>query len=337
MGGRGAVATRVRPVVSARMALHASVHALRHPAALAFGGVYLAATVALVVTGHADLLAFQISIDALLAVLCALTLAMTAGAPSDMHIGSAGDGQGTFSPQPPPAPAVSLSRRERQHANLNQPEERVAARDRLCPALQLAFTALYTAYVAVLINGHAPAPVPLAALNSAADHLPMYVRDPLLYFALPALALAAPGLRRRELGLGRGWRAWRVTAVWSVVPLYVVALALAAGAATPSALFDSLAGNVLRNGFFEEFLWRGAVLGRLRPLMGTGWAVALSSLGFGLWHLGPDTSRLGGNLAAGLAYCVVCQATVGLGFAVAYVRTRNLLAPSVAHVLFNVA
>lgn len=302
MRGRGAAAAVVeRPAAGARTEIQASFRALRHPAAPAFGGVYLAATVTLVVTGHADLLPFQIGIDALLAALCILTLALTAGAPS---------------------------------------EERSAARARWRPPLQFAGVALYTAYVAVFVNGHAPAPSPLAAVNRSADHLAVYLRDPLLYFAVPALVLTAAGLRGRELGLGRGWRAWRawrVAALWSVVPLYVVALALGAGAATPSGLLDSLTGNALRNGFFEEFLWRGAVLGRLRPLVGTGWAVALSSLGFGLWHLGPDTSRLGGNLAAGLAYCVICQATVGLGFAVAFVRTRNLLAPSVAHVLFNVA
>lgn len=33
----------------------------------------------------------------------------------------------------------------------------------------------------------------------------------------------------------------------------------------------------------------------------------------------------------------MAQGMVGLGWAVAFVRTRNLLAPSVIHVLFNVS
>jgi membrane protease YdiL (CAAX protease family) len=294
----GTIATAACPATAIGTALKAITRALRHPAAWTFVGIYIVATAALVVTGHADLLPFQVGIDAILAVLSGLTVIMTSGAPG---------------------------------------EEGAAPSARGRAMLQLALAALYTVYVAVFINGHAPAPAPLAAVNHYADGLPVYLRDPLLYFALPALALAATGAGRRALGLARGWRAWRVAALWGIVPLYVVALALAAGAATPAGLLASLIGNALRNGFFEEFLWRGAILTRLRGVVGTGWAITLSSLGFGLWHLGPDTARLGGNFVAGLAYCVVCQATVGLGFAVAFVRTRNLLVPSVAHVLFNVA
>lgn len=297
--GRPSTSSATMQAVAGIGATHkATGRALRQPAVRAFVGIYIVATVALVFTGHTDLLPFQIGIDAVLAALCALTFVLTKDGPAE--------------------------------------EEETPSRGGRV-MLQLALVAFYTAYVAVFINGHAPAPGPLAALNRSADHLPAYLRDPLLYFALPALALLAVGARWRALGLARGWRAWRVAALWGIVPLYVVALALASRAAHPAGIAASLVGNALRNGFFEEFLWRGAILTRLRAVVGTGWAVALSSLGFGLWHLGPDTSRLGGNLAAGTAYCVVCQATVGLGFAVAFVRTRNLLVPSLAHVLFNVA
>ncbi len=46
-------------------------------------------------------------------------------------------------------------------------------------------------------------------------------------------------------------------------------------------------------------------------------------------------SQLPGNPLAALAFTIVAQATIGLGLAIVFVRTRNLLAPSVIHVLIN--
>ena len=94
--------------------------------------------------------------------------------------------------------------------------------------------------------------------------------------------------------------------------------------------------NSLNNGFFEEFLFRGALQTRLRRLAGPGWALVLQALIFGPWHLGlgfTDTGHAGWLPA--LASTLVHQAVVGLGFGVIFERTRNLLAPSVVHVVAN--
>jgi membrane protease YdiL (CAAX protease family) len=99
----------------------------------------------------------------------------------------------------------------------------------------------------------------------------------------------------------------------------------------------SLVGNSLRNGLFEEFLFRGALLTRLSRLYGIPWGIDLSSLLFGFWHLGAALGSAQGNVLVALAMTTVAQGMVGLGWAVAFVRTRNLLAPSVIHVLFNVS
>ncbi|MFN8513870.1 MAG: CPBP family intramembrane glutamic endopeptidase [Thermomicrobiales bacterium] len=92
----------------------------------------------------------------------------------------------------------------------------------------------------------------------------------------------------------------------------------------------------MNNGFFEEFLFRGALQTRLRALGGPGWALVIQALVFGAWHLGlgyTNTDHAG--LLPALASTIVYQATLGLAFGVIFERTRNLLAPSVAHILVN--
>jgi len=92
----------------------------------------------------------------------------------------------------------------------------------------------------------------------------------------------------------------------------------------------------MNNGFFEEFLFRGALQTRLRALRGPGWALVIQALVFGAWHLGlgyTNTDHAG--LLPALASTIVYQATLGLAFGVIFERTRNLLAPSVAHILVN--
>ena len=99
----------------------------------------------------------------------------------------------------------------------------------------------------------------------------------------------------------------------------------------------SLIGNSLHNGFFEEFLFRGVLLTRLSRLFGTIWRMVLSSLLFGFWHLGAALCSAHESLLAALAMTTLAQGLLGLGWAIAFVRTRNLLAPSVIHVLFSVS
>lgn len=108
------------------------------------------------------------------------------------------------------------------------------------------------------------------------------------------------------------------------------------GPAARPARCGRLLSNALNNGFFEEFLFRGALQTRLRPLVGVGWALVLQALVFGVWHLGlgfDDTSHVGWPEA--LASTLAHPAVIGLAYGVAFERTRNLLAPSVAHVLAN--
>ena len=68
----------------------------------------------------------------------------------------------------------------------------------------------------------------------------------------------------------------------------MVAVSLLVGGTQISSLGFGLLHNSLRNGFFEEFLFRGALLAILIQLVHMQWAIVLSSLLFGLWHLGAN-------------------------------------------------
>lgn len=83
--------------------------------------------------------------------------------------------------------------------------------------------------------------------------------------------------------------------------------------------------------FWEETLFRGDLLGALAARVGTAWAVALSSVVFGLYHLGWSdvTAGVGGVLSLNILLKVV----MGIVFAVSAVRTRSLVPSAIAHAL----
>ena len=162
------------------------------------------------------------------------------------------------------------------------------------------------------------------------------VANPVQYFVLPFILLLALGARPGELGLGRGHRVLRASLVWLVVPGLILLWPAAAGALPPQTFARRVIGNFFQNGFFEEFLFRGALQTRLRLFLSGPWALATQALIFGLWHLRSNTESFGGNVVAGLAWCVVSQGVIGLAFGYVFHRTRNLVAPTVAHVMMNV-
>lgn len=77
----------------------------------------------------------------------------------------------------------------------------------------------------------------------------------------------------RDLGFQHGYRSWRVIAAWCLLPIVLILLNLVRGQMTIGYVATSLVGNSLRNGFFEEFLFRGALLTRLSRLLGSAWGL----------------------------------------------------------------
>lgn len=161
------------------------------------------------------------------------------------------------------------------------------------------------------------------------------VVNPAQYFVLPLMALLALGARPAELGLGRGHKVLRPCLVWLAVPLVFWFILLIDGQLTWMRLLRAVVSNALQNGFFEEFLFRGALQTRLNRLTTIGWALVLQALIFGVWHLDANSGVAPGDPLAALAACVVGQAVGGLAYGIVFLRTRNLIAPSVAHVVMN--
>lgn len=161
------------------------------------------------------------------------------------------------------------------------------------------------------------------------------IATPVLYFLIPVALLLLLGASWRELGLGRGYRNWRVTLFLSFLPLVALVIFLVTAATSLVTLVFRLIGNTFQNGFFEEFLFRGALMTRLSYLIRGDWGLVLSSLMFGLFHIGLQTGALHGDWLAGAAYAIIDQAIFGLAMAIIFLRTRNLLASSVFHVLLD--
>jgi membrane protease YdiL (CAAX protease family) len=161
------------------------------------------------------------------------------------------------------------------------------------------------------------------------------VANPVQYFVIPLVLLLALGASFRELGFAPGQRSWWVSAAWLVIPLIVFAVMLLTDGLTLPVLGRRLLGNSLQNGFFEEFLFRGALQTRLSKVVSPLTALIAQALLFGAWHVASNTRGLDGSLLTGLAACFVSQAVIGLCAGLLFQRTRNLLAPSVMHVVMN--
>jgi membrane protease YdiL (CAAX protease family) len=159
--------------------------------------------------------------------------------------------------------------------------------------------------------------------------------NPMQYFVIPLLLLLILGAHLSELGFGRGHRSWLVILLWCGVEFAVWAMQMVSGVLNPMRLVTTLISNFFQNGFFEEFLFRGALQTRLRLLVDPAWALVLASLIFGLWHLGADVRASGGDLAGGVALAIRTQAVLGLVFGVIFMRTRNLFACTVTHTVLN--
>jgi membrane protease YdiL (CAAX protease family) len=161
--------------------------------------------------------------------------------------------------------------------------------------------------------------------------------NPMRYALLP-LVFLLPLTGARYLGLGRGHRVVRVMALWCALPLIIAATFLFLGQSTLVGFGKRLVSNTLQNGPFEEFLFRGAIQTRLTALLGPAWGLTLSSLAFGVWHLGLGYTMMGKqSVADGLAVTVLIQTVTGVGFGYLFHRTRNLMAGSVFHVVSNSA
>lgn len=161
------------------------------------------------------------------------------------------------------------------------------------------------------------------------------VANPMQYFVIPIILLLLLGAKPAELGFGRGNRVGQTCLLWLALPMVIWVGLLATGSLSAQTLARRIIGNTFQNGFFEEFLFRGALQTRLRRLLSMPVTLTIQALLFGLWHLRGNTQAMDGNFLAGLALCLVSQTVAGFAYGYVYERTRNLVAPSIAHVAMN--
>lgn len=153
---------------------------------------------------------------------------------------------------------------------------------------------------------------------------------PALSLGLPAILLPLLGAGWGELGFETGYRKWYQATLWCIAPAIVFILGIAL--ASPLTALQRILYNTLAHGPFEELLFRGALLTRIMRLFGGAWALVISSLVFALWHAG-DTTWVTGNFVMGLAAAVISYGVFGLALGTLFLRTRNLLAPSLLHIV----
>jgi len=161
--------------------------------------------------------------------------------------------------------------------------------------------------------------------------------NPLQYFVIPFALLLILGAKPAELGLGKGYKIWQVCLVVLALPIIQLVYSLSTGSLQAQTLSMLIISHAFQNGFFEEFLLRGALQTRLSRLTSTPWALTIQAIVFGLWHLNANTQRMDGDILAGLALCILGQALGGFVYGYVFLKTRNLIAPSLLHILENVS
>ena len=280
----------------------------KSPAAWLFAAVWIAAALVLVATGN-GFPVFAALVGAAYLLLSALTVVITQPAPAE------------------PAPAASRGRLWLQ------------------AGLILLFIVL-SGWNGLVFHDAVPAGAAIPLWSPLVDALQRlggqlfgndnYIANPVAYGVLPLLALLLAGARPAELGFGRGHRVGWVLLLWCAIPIAFFAYGLLSGQLAPGRLAGRFVSNFMQNGFWEEFLFRGALQTRLRRLWTPGWALVVQALLFGAWHLGLGYTNTGhsGWLPA-LASVLVHQAVIGMALGVIFERTRNLLAPSVVHIVVN--
>jgi membrane protease YdiL (CAAX protease family) len=155
-----------------------------------------------------------------------------------------------------------------------------------------------------------------------------------------------------DLGLGRS--TWVTGLVWSLGIVVLVGTVIGIAGAVPGlrhlfaddritqvsgaetarkALLDIPFGTVL----IEEFAFRGVMLALVTTITSTLWAVVVTSVLFGLWHISPALEMHDSHNATNGSSWVTVVGTVfftglsGVGFALLRIFTGSLLPPAALH------
>jgi uncharacterized protein len=113
----------------------------------------------------------------------------------------------------------------------------------------------------------------------------------------------------------------------------------AAGMGATAVAYEVLLRIPLGTALFEEVAFRGVLLALVAEQRGPVVGVVVSSVVFGLWHIGPGIATLRINdpdislagLSVGVTSMVLVTTVAGVVFCWLRIRSRSLLAPILAH------
>jgi predicted Abi (CAAX) family protease len=116
------------------------------------------------------------------------------------------------------------------------------------------------------------------------------------------------------------------------------------GTSPAEAVFETVVRIPLETALAEEVIFRGVLLALGQRSRSRGWAVATSSMLFGLWHVAPTLgARAGGakgrpdaRTSASTVAVVATTTAAGVGFAWLRLRARSVVAPILAHAALNI-
>ncbi len=177
------------------------------------------------------------------------------------------------------------------------------------------------------IDRHLGSWLAIVAPGDLAPAMRSFAEEVLLVLVLLAL-LRVPLAKMGLGGFTRG--SWSSAAIWLVLPLLAVAYTILYADVSAAIVGRRLIYAFFSTGFSEEFLFRGALFGRLRSFMPAQWAAFAQALLFALWRYGDDVAHAH-NVALAFALLIPAQAAFGYAMAILARRTGNLAVPALVH------
>jgi len=161
------------------------------------------------------------------------------------------------------------------------------------------------------------------------------LQNPLDSVVLPFVLLAPLRLGRTAFGVGP-FRAGagRVALLWIGLGIAVPVIELVLHAWAPMPLGRRVLIDLVRNGYSEEFLCRGVILGVLSARLGTSAANVVQALAFGALHAGTGIYDYH-NVLVAMSHTMLTNAVFGLAMGFLTVRTGNIAIPGAFHALLD--
>jgi membrane protease YdiL (CAAX protease family) len=210
-----------------------------------------------------------------------------------------------------------------------------------CAILAVVF--VVTTYDGMLFWGVVHAPMPLwtplhRAVGDLAHRLGlqrMELQNPFSDIVVAALLLLPLRLGRQAFGVGR-FRpgAARTALLWLGIGILVLLYDLVVHAWTAGHLGHRILSDIVQNGYSEEFLFRGAILGVLASRIGAGGANLVQALLFAVFQTGVEMNLYHDGLV-GMSRALLTTGVFGWAMGFVTLRTGNIAIPGAFHALFD--